>query len=127
MFGYRKQVNLSYDKALAKVKEELAREGFGVLTEVDVKATIKKKLDADFDDYVILGACNPSLAYQALQIIKDVGIMMPCNVVVFVDQGKTFIEAVTPTVLMKLIPNEKLKPLAEQIEGKLKKAVDAVS
>jgi len=77
MFGYRKQVNLSYDKALAKVKEELAREGLGVLTEVDVKATIKKKLDADFDDYFILGVCNPPFSYQALQIIKDVGMMMP--------------------------------------------------
>jgi uncharacterized protein (DUF302 family) len=127
MFGYKKQVSLPYVKAVVKVKEELAREGFGILTEVDVKATMKKKLNADFDDYVILGACNPPFAYQALQVIKDVGMMMPCNVVVFVDQGKTFVEAVTPTVLMNLIQNETLKPIAEQIETKLKKVVDAIS
>jgi uncharacterized protein (DUF302 family) len=127
MFGYKKQVSLPYVKAVVKVKEELAREGFGILTEVDVKATMKKKLNADFDDYVILGACNPPFAYQALQVIKDVGMMMPCNVVVFVDQGKTFVEAVTPTVLMNLIQNETLRPIAEQIETKLKKVVDAIS
>jgi uncharacterized protein (DUF302 family) len=72
-----------------------------------------------------LGACNPPLAYQALQIIKDVGMMMPCNIVVFMDQGNTYVEAVTPTVLMNLIPEERLKPLAEQIEAKLMKVVDA--
>jgi uncharacterized protein (DUF302 family) len=125
MFGYKKQVNLPFDRAVAKVKEKLALEGFGVLTEVDVKATVKTKLNADFDDFIILGACNPPLAYQALQVIKDVGMMMPCNIVVFVDQGNTFVEAVTPTVLMNLIPEERLKPLAEQIEAKLKKVVDA--
>jgi uncharacterized protein (DUF302 family) len=126
MFGYKKQVNLPYDKAVTRVREELSKEGFGVLTEVDVKATIKKKLNADFDDYIILGACNPPFAYQALQVIKDVGVMMPCNVVVFVDKGKTFVETVTPTILMGLVQDERLKPVAEQIEAKLKKVVDSV-
>lgn len=127
MYGYKKQVNLPYDKAVAKVREELPKEGFGVLTEIDVKATLKKKLNVDFEDYIILGACNPPFAYQALQVIKDVGLMMPCNVVVFTDKGKTYVEAVNPTMLMSLIQNEKLKPLAEQIEAKLKKVVDAIS
>jgi uncharacterized protein (DUF302 family) len=126
MFGYKKQVNLTYDKAVAKVREELAKEGFGVLTEIDVKATLKKKLNVDFDDYIILGACNPPFAYQALQIIKDVGLMMPCNVVVYTDKGKTFVEAVMPTVLMNLIRDDKLKPVAEQIEAKLEKVVDSL-
>lgn len=127
MYGYKREVNLPFDKAVAKVREELGREGFGVLTEIDVKATLKKKINADFEDYIILGACNPPFAYQALQVIKDVGLMMPCNVVVFTDQGKTFVESALPTVLLNLIQNEKLKSTAEQIEAKLKKAVDNVN
>jgi uncharacterized protein (DUF302 family) len=126
MYGYKKQVNLPWDKAVAKVREELAKEGFGVLTEIDVKATLKKKLNVDFDDFIILGACNPPFAYQALQVVKDAGLMMPCNVVVYTDQGKTFVECVMPTALMALIKNEKLRPTAEQIESKLKKAVERV-
>ncbi len=127
MYGYKKQVNLPYDKAVARTREELSKEGFGVLTEIDVKATVKKKLNVDFDDYIILGACNPPFAYQALKTVKDVGVMMPCNVAVFTDNGQTFVEAVRPTLMMSLIQNEKLKPLAEQIESKLKKAIDSVS
>ncbi len=126
MYGYKKQVNLAYDKAVSRVREELAKEGFGVLTEIDVKATMKKKLNVDFDDYIILGACNPPFAYKALQVVKDVGLMMPCNVVVFSDKGKTYVEAVAPTLLMGLIQNEDLRPTAEQIEAKLKKVVDNV-
>ena len=126
MYGYKKRVGLPYDKAVAKVREELAKEGFGVLTEIDVKATLKKKLNVDFDDYVILGACNPPFAYQAMQVVKDVGLMMPCNVIVYNDKGKTFVESVMPTMLMGLIQNDKLKPTAEQIEAKLKKVVDSI-
>ena len=126
MFGYKKQVNLPYDKAVARAREELAKEGFGVLTEIDVKATLKKKLNVDFDDYIILGACNPPLAYEALKVVKDVGLMMPCNVVVYMDKGQTYVEAVTPTVLMNLIQNDNLKPTAEQIETKLRKVVDSI-
>jgi uncharacterized protein (DUF302 family) len=127
MYGYKKEVNLPFDKTVAQVREELAKEGFGVLTEIDVKATLKKKLNADFDDYIILGACNPPFAYQALQVTKDVGLMMPCNIVVFVAKGKTFIEAAMPTVLMNLIQNDKLKNTAEQVESKLIKVVDSVA
>lgn len=126
MFGYKKQVNLPYDKAVVRAREELAKEGFGVLTEIDVKAILKKKLNVDFDDYIILGACNPPLAYEALKVVKDVGLMMPCNVVVYMDKGQTYVEAVTPTVLMNLIQNDNLKPTAEQIETKLRKVVDSI-
>ena len=126
MFAYKKPVDLPYDKAVAKAREELAKEGFGVLTEVDVKATLKKKLNVDYDDYIIMGACNPPFAYQALQVVKDVGLMMPCNVVVFTDKGQTFAEAVQPTVLMNLVQNEQLRPIAEQIEAKLRKVVDNI-
>jgi uncharacterized protein (DUF302 family) len=126
MVGYKRKVDLSFEKAVARVREELAKEGFGVLTEADVKATLKKKLNVDFDDYIILGACNPPFAYEALQVTKDVGLMMPCNVVVFTDKGGTFVEAVTPTTLMKLIQDDRLKPTAEKIEAKLKKVVDSL-
>src|SRR5512147_1194816 len=126
MYGYKREVNLPYDKAVAKVREELSKQGFGVLTEIDVKATLKKKLNVEFEDYVILGACNPPFAHQALQVTKDVGLMMPCNVIVFADKGKTFVEAAMPTVLMNLIQNDRLKSTAEQVEAKLKKVVDSV-
>lgn len=126
MYGYKKQINLPYDQAVAKTREELAKEGFGVMTEIDVKATLKKKLNVDFDDYIILGACNPPFAYQALKVIKDVGVMMPCNLVVYKDNGQTFVEAVMPTILMNFFQNEQLKPVAEQIEAKIKKVVDSL-
>jgi uncharacterized protein (DUF302 family) len=127
MYGYKKQVNLPYDKAVARIREELPKEGFGVLTEIDVKATLKKKLNVDFENYIILGACNPPFAYQALQVIKDVGLMMPCNIIVYVEKNQTFVEAAMPTVLMNLIQDEKLKPTAEQIEAKLIRVVDSIS
>ncbi len=127
MYGYKRQVTLPYDKAVAKAREELAKEGFGVLTEIDVKATLKKKLNADFEDYIILGACNPPFAYQALQVTKDVGLMMPCNVIVYADKGRTFVEAAMPTVLMNLIQNDKLKTTVEQVEAKLKRVVDSLN
>jgi uncharacterized protein (DUF302 family) len=126
VYGYKRQVNLPYDKAVAKVREELVKEGFGVLTEVDVKATLKKKLNVDYEDYIILGACNPPFAYQALQVVKDAGLMMPCNIIVYADKGQTVVEAAMPTVLMNLIQNDKLKPTAEQVEAKLRKVVDSV-
>lgn len=126
MYGYKRPVELTYEKAVSKVKEELVKEGFGVLSEIDVKSTLKKKLNADFEDYIILGACNPPFAYQALQIVKDAGLMMPCNVIVFTEKGKTFVEAAMPTVLMNLIQNDELKPTAEQVEAKLKKVIDSI-
>jgi uncharacterized protein (DUF302 family) len=127
MYGYKKQVNLTYIAAVQKVRDELQKEGFGVITEVDVKGILKKKLDVDYSDYIILGACNPPFAYQALQIEKDVGLMMPCNVIVYSDKGKTFISAAMPTSLMSLIGNDDLQSTAKKIEQKLKKAVDEVA
>jgi len=82
-YGYKRQVELTYELAVEKVKAELQKEGFGVLTEIDVRATVKKKLGVDFDKYVILGACNPPFAHKALLAEKDVGLVLPCNVVVF--------------------------------------------
>ncbi len=124
MYGYKIQVDLPYAEAVQKMREELKKEGFGVITEIDVKDTLKKKINVDYGNYIILGACNPPFAYQALQVEKDVGLMMPCNVVIYEDKGKTLVSAAMPTALMGLVRNEKLKSTAEQIEQKLKKAVD---
>lgn len=127
MYTYKKLVPLGYANTVARVKEELKKEGFGVLTEIDVKQTLKDKLNVDFEDYIILGACNPPLAYQALTAERDIGVLLPCNVIVYVQDGKTFVSAVLPTVQLGKVGNPKLLPIAEQVEEKLKKVVDATA
>ncbi|MDW7727248.1 MAG: DUF302 domain-containing protein [Candidatus Methanoperedens sp.] len=127
MYNYKKPVTLSYADAVIKVKDELKKEGFGVLTEIDVKQTLKTKLNIGFDDYIILGACNPTLAHEALTAERDVGVLLPCNVIVYVQGGKTFISAVLPTVQLGKVGNPELLPIAEQVESKLKKVVDAAA
>ncbi|MFU8768015.1 MAG: DUF302 domain-containing protein [Candidatus Methanoperedens sp.] len=127
MYNYKKPVTLSYADAVIKVKGELKKEGFGVLTEIDVKQTLKTKLNIDFDDYIILGACNPTLAHEALTAERDIGVLLPCNVIVYVQGGKTFISAVLPTVQLGKVGNPELLPIAEQVESKLKKVVDAAA
>ena len=126
MYGYNKKVDLSFNQAIEKTKEELKKEGFGILTEIDVKATLKKKLDADFDDYIILGACNPPFAYKALQAEKEIGLLLPCNVIVYRDNNETFVSAILPTIAMSMVENDKLKGIAIEVEDKLKKVVDAL-
>ena len=125
-YGYKRKVGYSFDEAIGKLREELPKEGFGVLTEIDVKATLKKKLDVDFDRYIILGTCNPPFAYQALQAEKDIGLLLPCNIIVYEDNGATFISAIVPTVAMSMVENEKLGTIAIEVEAKLKKVVDSV-
>lgn len=126
MYGYKKQVSASFEGALEKTREELQKEGFGILTEIDVKATLKKKLDVNYDNYLILGACNPSFAYQALQAEKDIGLLLPCNVIVYEQEGKTFVSAIVPTVAMGIVNNEDLRGIAAQVEEKLKKVIDSI-
>ena len=125
-YGYKKQVNASYEETITRTKEELQKEGFGVLTEIDVKATLKKKLDVDFDNYVILGACNPPFAFQALQAEKDIGLLLPCNVIVYEADGKTYVSAIVPTVAMNMVENPGLKNIAVEVEKKLKKVIDNI-
>lgn len=126
-YGFSKIVNLGYEEAIEKVTEELKKEGFGVLTEIDVKATLKKKLNVDFKPYKILGACNPPFAYKALQSEEQIGLMLPCNVIVYVnDEGKTVVAAVDPMVSMRAVKNDKLGEVAETIQGKLKKVIDSL-
>ncbi|MCE8422565.1 MAG: DUF302 domain-containing protein [Candidatus Methanoperedens sp.] len=125
MYVYKRSIPLDYVDAVAKVRDELKKEGFGVLTEIDVKQTLKTKLNVDFEDYIILGACNPALAYQALTAEIDIGVLLPCNVIVYVQGGKTFVSAVLPTVQLGKVGNPELLPIAEKVENKLKKVVDA--
>jgi uncharacterized protein (DUF302 family) len=125
-YGYKRKVGMSYDNALKKLREELPGEGFGVLTEIDVKATLKKKLDVDFDKYIILGTCNPPFAYQALQAEKDIGLLLPCNIIVYEDAGEVYISAIVPTVAMSMVDNEKLSGVAVAVEAKLKKVIDDI-
>ena len=126
-YGYKKKVNLSYAQAVERTKDELKKEGFGVLTEIDVKTTLKKKLDVDYENYVILGACNPPFAYQALQVERDIGLLLPCNVIVYEDDGATWVSAIVPTVAMSMVENEELGSIAVEVEQKLEKVVDAIA
>jgi len=126
MYQYKKETGMSYNEAVAKAKEGLQKEGFGILTEIDVKSTLKKKLDVDFDDYIILGACNPGMAYKALQAEQDLGLMLPCNVIIYSKKGKTFVAAIKPIVQMEKIRNPKLTGIAAQVEEKLKRVVDLI-
>ncbi|MFX0205313.1 MAG: DUF302 domain-containing protein [Candidatus Hodarchaeota archaeon] len=120
-----KIVALSYDEAVSKVTEELKREGFGVLTEIDVKKTLKKKLDVDFQKYIILGACNPPFAYQALQAENKIGILLPCNVIVQeYEDGIVEVAAMDPASAMEVINNPKLTEIAQKVRAKLKNVID---
>lgn len=123
-YGFTKIVNLSYEEAIVKVTEELRKEGFGVLTEIDVKATFKKKLDVDFKSYKILGACNPPFAYKALQMEEQIGLMLPCNVIVYVnDRNETVVAAINPVISMQAVKNDKLGEVAKTIQSKLKNVI----
>ena len=126
-FGIQKTLDLGFDETLAKVPEALKSQGFGVLTEIDVQATLRKKLDVDFRRYRILGACNPPFAHQALLHSLDVGMLLPCNVIIYeTDAGKTVVSAVDPIQTMAAHGDPALRPLAEQVRQKLQRVIDAL-
>ena len=126
-YYYSKVMDLSFDEAIVRVTDELKKEGFGVLTEIDVKATLKNKLDVDFRNYRILGACNPPFAYQALLAEPQIGLMLPCNVVVQEsDNGQIIISAIDPLASMQAVENEALGEVAEQVRAKLQKVIESV-
>lgn len=116
---------IGFENAIEKVTEGLKKEGFGILTEIDVQATLKKKLDVDFRKYIILGACNPPFAYKALQAELPIGTMLPCNVVVMeTDEGNVKVVAVDPKASMMAVENEALGSVSEQIQQKLKTVIN---
>lgn len=124
-YYFARKVNLPFNETIEKVTLELKREGFGVLTEIDVKETLKKKLDVSFRNYRILGACNPPFAYQALQAEDKVGTMLPCNVIVQeISDGKVEVAAVDPVASMRAIENPRLRQIAEQIRTKLQTVLE---
>jgi uncharacterized protein (DUF302 family) len=124
-FGIRKPLRATYDGALALVPEALKSEGFGILTEIDIQSTLKQKLGVDFRRYKILGACNPPLAHEALQTDLEVGLMLPCNVVVYEgDDGRAVVLAIDPTRTMAATGNAKLAQLAETVKQKLTRALE---
>ena len=123
-FGIRKVLRASYDEALVRVPEALKSEGFGVLTEIDVRSTLKQKLGVEFRRYKILGACNPPLAHEALQAELEVGLMLPCNVIVYEgDDGKAVVVAIDPMQTVAASGNPKLATLAETVKEKLTRAI----
>ncbi len=118
------KVDLSYDQAIEKVTDLLKEEGFGVLTEIDVKDTLKKKLDVDFKKYKILGACNPQFAHQALQAEDKIGVMLPCNVIVEENEdGTVEVSAVNPVASMQAVTNDGLQPIADEVRKRLEKVI----
>lgn len=120
-------IKLDFDAAVQRTIDALGTEGFGVLTDIDVQATLKKKLGADTSKYRILGACNPGLAHQGLQAEDKLGVMLPCNVIVRdAGHGQTEIASVDPAVAMERIGNPKLAPIASQVREKLKRALEKV-
>ena len=126
-YGFGKSVNLSFDTALQRVTEELQMEGFGVLTEIDVQATLKKKLNADMPPYRILGACNPPLAHQALTADPHVGLLLPCNVVVREDNaGKVHVEFMDPNAVLELVNKPEITQVAGEVRQRLERVMAAL-
>ena len=117
--------SLSFADAVARAREELAKEGFGVLTEIDVAATLKKKLDVDREPYLILGACHPPSAHKALSAVPEVGVLLPCNVTVSVEDGTTVVRAMDPAGVMGILGSEELAEIGADIGARLRRVVDA--
>jgi uncharacterized protein (DUF302 family) len=127
-YGFQTMLNLPYETAIEKVTAALKEEGFGVLTEIDVKATLKQKLDADFRRYVILGACNPRLAHRALQTELNIGLLLPCNVIVYEeDDGQSTISIVDPMAMLGVVANESLQPVADEARARLTRVIEQLA
>lgn len=127
-YGFRTTLDVPYETAIEKATAALKEEGFGVLTEIDVKATLKKKLDANFRRYIILGACNPNLAYQALQSEIEIGLLLPCNVIVYeTDEGNSVISIVDPLMMLGVVDSETLNPIANEAKARLQRVLAALN
>jgi uncharacterized protein (DUF302 family) len=125
-YGYSKTLDLSFVKAVERAKEALKTEGFGVLCEIDIKEKLKEKLDVDFRDYIILGACNPPLAYQTLQAEIDIGLLLPCNVIVYEQGGKAVVSAIDAAKMMTVVGNPQLETTAKQVNEKLRRVIESL-
>lgn len=126
-YGISKTLSCSYEEAVEKTREALAAESFGVLTEIDVQATLKKKLDKDFRKYIILGACNPPYAFKALTAETDIGLLLPCNVIVYENEGGgSTVSAIDPIVAMGMVENASLGDVAKEVRTKLVNVINSL-
>ena len=126
-YGFTKELDRPFEQVVETVTEALKKEGFGILTTIDVKEKLKEKLGVEFKKYLILGACSPKHAHQALLAEENIGLMLPCNVVVYEKDSKTVVSVIKPTTMMSMLNNEKLAKIAEAVEGLLKKVFDAIT
>ena len=126
-YGFTKELNISFEKAIEVITEALKKEGFGILTKIDLKEKFKEKLGIDFKKYVILGACNPSSAHKAILAEENIGLMLPCNVIVYAKKDKTTISIIRPTAAMGMIDNEELGQISKKVETQLKNVFDSIS
>ena len=125
-YGFTKELDISFDETVTKVTEALKREGFSVLTTIDVQQKFKEKLGIDFQRYLILGACNPTFAHKAIIAEENIGLMLPCNILVYEKDRKTVLGVIKPSVAMKMISNPELERNAQTVEAKLKSVFDSV-
>lgn len=128
-YGMSRTLDLSYAQAVERTREALGQEGFGILTEIDVKATLKKKLDVDVSPYIILGACNPSLAHRALGVERDIGLLLPCNVIVYEadERGRSVVSAMDPREALSMSGNDAVRPIADEARERLARALAAIA
>lgn len=122
-YGFSRTVNLSFGEAIERVTEELKKEGFGVLTSIDVKDIFKKKLNVEFRRYVILGACNPPLALSVLTSDVEAGLLLPCNIIVYEKEGKAVVSIFDPMTIVEVLERSELRPIAEEVHKKLKRVL----
>ena len=125
-YGTSKEVALPFEQAVAKVTEELKKEGFGVLTTIDMQDTLKKKLNVDVQRYTILGACNPPFAYRSLQAEEEIGLLLPCNVIVYEKDGQTRVSAFDPMIMTVIIENDAIVPVALEVKARLDRVMAAL-
>jgi uncharacterized protein (DUF302 family) len=125
-YGFTKEMDIPYEKVIEQAREALKKEGFGILTEIDVREKMKEKLGVDMKKYIILGACNPQNAFKAILAEENIGLMLPCNVIVYEKGSKTVLSVIRPTAAMQMVDNVELQKVAEEVEAQLKKAFDAI-
>ena len=126
-YGISKPVSLPYDLAITRVTEELKKEGFGVLTTIDVRETLKDKLGVEFDNYTILGACNPPFAHKALLAEEQIGLLLPCNVIVYEKEGRTVVGIFDPRTMTKFVANPSLTSIADEVAARLQRVLASLS
>jgi uncharacterized protein (DUF302 family) len=125
-YGFSKTVDMPYEQVIDKVTTELKKEGFGVLTSIDVKETLKQKINVDFKKYAILGACNPPIAHRALQEEEELGLLLPCNVIVYEKDNKTRVSIFDPMVMTWIMENDNIKPIATEVQERLQRVLKAI-